>query len=156
MIDTNSILGYAWPTIVSPGQVISFHLSSATLPQANACVVRVRMADPDPNGPGLQVAEPGTPIDGPVPLRHQAIHPGSCAIVPDAPVLAGLRAMSFGCFLWLTRLDAGSQTIIARWRDDAQEGWRLGLDEVGRLELVVSAAGTTWRALTRVPLLERE
>jgi N,N-dimethylformamidase len=156
MIDTNSVLGYAWPMIVSPGEKIDFRLSSATLTEAAAMLVRVRLADPDPNGPGLKVTEPGTPIDGVVALRQQPIHPGSCAVIADAPVLAGLGAFSVGCFLWPTRIEAGPQTLIARWRDDTQEGWRLGLDDVGSLELVVGADGKTWRARTRRPLLERE
>ena len=159
MIDTNSVLGYAWPLIVSPGEPIGFHLSSATLTQAEATVVRVRLADPDPNGPGLQVTEPGPPIDGPVALRHQPIHPGSCAIVPAAPVLTGLRGFSVGCFLWPTRLEAGAQTILARWcddaasRDDGPGAWRFGLTTDGCLELVVSGVG---RVATTRRLLERE
>jgi N,N-dimethylformamidase len=156
MIDTNSVLGYAWPMIVSPGEAVSFHLSSATLTNAEARIVRVRMADPDPNGPGLQVSEPGSSIDGPITLRHKPIHVGSCAVVADAPVLAGLMAFSVGCFLWPTLLEAGPQTIIARWRDDTREGWRLGLDATGRVELVAGSGGKVWRALTRVPLQERE
>ena len=86
MIDTNSVLGYAAPMIVSPGEQIAFHLSSATLTAAEATLVRVRLADPDPNGPGMKLSEPGTPIDGAVALRYQPIRPGSCAIVADAPV----------------------------------------------------------------------
>src|ERR1700753_3607232 len=140
MIDTNSVLGYAWPMIVSPGQAVSFHLSSATLTGAEAQVVKVRMADPDPNGPGLGVAERASAIDGPVTLRHQEIHPGSCAVIKDAPVLARLGVFSVGCLLWPTRVDARPQTLIARWRDDTQEGWRLSLDAVGRLEVVVGGS----------------
>src|SRR3954470_5254171 len=123
MIDTTSVLGYACPMTVLAGEAVSFHLSSATLPGADACIVRVRMADPDPNGPGLQETVLSSPIDGPETLRHQPIHPGSCAVVPDAPVLANLRAISVGCFLWPTRMEVGPQTIIARWRDDTHEGW---------------------------------
>lgn len=156
MIDTNSVLGYAWPLIVSPGDPIAFHLSSATLDTAEAAVVRIRLADPDPNGPGIKETEPGTPIDGPVPLRFQPIHPGSCAVVPDAPALTGFDAFSVGCYLWPTLLEAGAQTIIARWRDDAREGWRLGLDADGCLELVIGAGGRTWRVATSRPVMERE
>ena len=154
MIDTNSALGYAWPLTVSPGEEIAFHLSSATLTEAQATVVRVRLADPDPNGPGLKLTAPGTPMDGSVTLRHQPIHPGSCAVVPDAPVLASLQAFSVGCFLWPTQPEAGVQTILARWQGD--HGWRFGLDAEGRLELVVAGNGTRSKAATIQPLLERE
>lgn len=156
MIDTNSVLGYAWPLIASPGEDIAFHLSSATLTEAHATVARVRLADPDPNGPGLKLIAPGTAIDGLVTLRHQPIHPGSCAVVDDRPILAGLEAFSLGCFLWPTRLEAGAQTILARWHDDTQQGWRFGLDAAGRLELAIGGGGTASMAVTTQPLLERE
>lgn len=100
----------------------------------------MRCADPDPAGPGLRFEQPGCPLDGPVALRHQPLRPGSCAVVPDAPALRR----------------AGPQTILSRWRDDAREGWRLGLDAEGRLEFVVGAAGQVWRAVAPVALLERE
>ena len=128
MVDTTSVLGYAWPLIASAGESIAFHLSSASLTQADARVVRIRLADPDPNGPGLRETEPGCAIDGTVSLRHQPIHPGSCAMVADAPALSGFTAFSVGCFIWPTRLEAGPQTLIARWRDDTAEGWRFGID----------------------------
>ncbi len=156
MIDTTAVLGYAWPLIASPGEGIAFHLSSATLREAEACVVRVRLADPDPNGPGLQTVAPGSAIDGPVALRHQPIHPGSCAVVADRPALQTLTAFSVGCFLWPTRLAAGAQTIVARWCENPREGWRLGLDAEGRLEFVIATGGRLFRAATATPLLERE
>jgi N,N-dimethylformamidase len=49
-------------------------------------------------------------------LRHQPIHPGSCVVVPDAPALSRFAGFSVGCFVWPTRLEAGAQTILARWR----------------------------------------
>jgi N,N-dimethylformamidase len=64
MTDTTAVLGYAWPLIVSPGEEITFQLSSSTLEHADAAVVRVRCGDPDPAGPGLKLTEPGSPIDG--------------------------------------------------------------------------------------------
>jgi N,N-dimethylformamidase len=156
MVDTTSVLGYAWPMIVSPGETVSFQLSSANLKQADACIVRLRLADPDPNGPGLKMTEPGSEIDGTVGLRHQPIYPGSCAVIQDAPALSGFTGFSVGCFIWPTRLAAGAQTIIARWRGDTGEGWRLGLDDTGRLEFVVGLAGRQWRAVASRPLMERE
>src|SRR6185312_5266705 len=113
MIDTTAVIGYAWPLIVSPGETVAFHLSSETLPGAEARIVRVRCADPDPDGPGLKLTAPGTEADGPVALRRQALHPGSYAAVPDAPELAALRAFTTGAFVWPTRPGAGPQTVLA-------------------------------------------
>ena len=156
MIDTTSVLGYAAPLAVEPGRTVRFHFSSATLTEADLAVVRVRCADPDPAGPGLKTVALPSPIDGRVALRHQPIHPGSCMIVSDTPALAGLRSLTVGCFLWPTAPAGRAQTIIARWRDEPAEGWRLGLDDAGCLEFAVSAGGATGVVRTDRPLVERE
>jgi N,N-dimethylformamidase len=152
MTDTTAVLGYAWPLVVSPGEEVAFHLSSPTLASAEATLLRVRCADPDPNGPGLRFTQPGCAVDGTVALRDQPLRPGSCVIVPDAPVLRPAGAFSLGCFLWPTAPATGPQTILSRWRDDLGQGWRLGLDADGRLEFVVGSA----RATAPQPVLERE
>ncbi len=155
MKDTTSVLGYAWPLAVSPGETIAFHLSSATLTQADAKVVRVRCGDPDPEGPGLKVTAPGTAIDGKVALRHQPIHPGSAAIVVDAPSLRA-QTISLGCFLWPTAPLTGPQTVLSRWREDLGAGWRLGLDAEGHLVFEVAGATGSGRLRAARPVLERE
>jgi N,N-dimethylformamidase len=152
MIDTTAVLGYAWPLVVSPGEEVAFHLSSPSLASAEATLLRVRCADPDPNGPGLRFTQPGCAIDGTVALRDQPLRPGSCVIVPDAPVLRPAGAFSLGCFLWPAAPTAGPQTILSRWREDLGQGWRLGLDAEGRLEFVLGSA----RATVPRPVLERE
>jgi N,N-dimethylformamidase len=155
MTNTNAVLGYAWPLIVSPGEEITFRLSSERLAQAEARVVRVRCADPDPNGPGIRVVPLGSAVDGPVALRHQPIHPGSHGIVEDPQGLDGLAALSVGAFLWPTRPGAGEQAILARWTAEGR-GWRLGLDAEGRLALTVADGVRSWTVTAPVPLLERE
>ena len=155
MTDTNSVLGYAWPLIVSPGEEVRFHLSSPRLAPADARVVRVRSADPDPAGPGIRVTPMLSAIDGRVALRHQPIRPGSFAEVTSPQGLDGLTSLSLGCFLWPTRPGAGAQAILARWGADGS-GWRLGLDAEGRPEFLLSDGAHAWRAVSPLPLLERE
>jgi N,N-dimethylformamidase len=155
MTDTNAVLGYAWPLIVSPGEEIAFRLSSARLDAAEARVVRVRCADPDPAGPGIRVTPLGSAIDGRVALRHQPIHPGSFAEVAAPEGLDGLARLSVGAFLWPTRPGAGAQAVLAR-AGAGGAGWRLGLDAAGRPEFVLSDGAQEWRAVLPRPLLERE
>jgi N,N-dimethylformamidase len=156
MTDTTAVLGYAWPLVVSPGEEVTFQLSSATLAQAEAALVRVRCGDPDPAGPGLRMTQPGTPIDGPVTLTEQKLHPGSCVVVPDQPALARLQSFSAGAFVWPTLPGAAAQTVIARWQDSQGLGWRLGLDAAGRPEFVISLPRGTWTVTGPEPLLSRE
>jgi N,N-dimethylformamidase len=156
-IDTNAVLGYPVPYIVEPGQRIDFHLSSATLREVTAEVVRVRCGDPDPSGPGLKLAPMGAPVDGRQDVRHQPIHPGSCAVAGDGQALRGLASFSVGCFLWPTMPGVTEQTIVSRWRQDTRAGWRFGLDAGGRLELVLGdGKGNTARVATDKPVLARE
>jgi len=156
MTDTTAVLGYAWPLVVSPGEEVAFHLSSATLDSAEATLLRVRCADPDPDGPGLRFHQPGTPIDRTVALRHQPLRPGSCAIIPDAPALNRQGALSLAAFVFPTAPGGGVQTLISRWRDDTAEGWRLALDAEGRLEFTIGADGRLWRATAPRAAMERE
>ncbi|WP_419899037.1 N,N-dimethylformamidase beta subunit family domain-containing protein [Roseomonas sp. USHLN139] len=156
MTDTTAVLGYAWPLTVSPGEAVRFHLSSATLPEAEATLLRVRCADPDPDGPGLRFETPGTPLDGRVPLRHQPLRPGSCGLVGDAPALRRAGSFSLGGFLWPTAPGSAAQAVMARWRDDTSAGWRLGLDATGCLEFVLGDGQRQWRVATARPLRERE
>ena len=156
MTDTTSVLGYAWPLIVSAGEPIAFHLSSRNLASAEATLVRVRCADPDPDGPGLKLTEFDAPIKGPVALTDQPIHPGSCALVSDAPALTRFSAFTVGAFVWPTLPGRRQQTILSRWRDDVKQGWRLGLDAEGRLEFVVASEAGAWRVVAAHPLQERE
>jgi len=156
MIDTTAVLGYAWPMAVAPGETIRFHLSSATLAQAQLRVVRVRCGDSDPAGPGIRTQAPGSVIDGPVALRHQPIHPGSCAIVPDSAALAGLREFSFGCHLFPTLVGGRRQTVAARWDEARNAGWKIELGEDGQLMLTVADGTRRWTVRGGLPLLERE
>ncbi len=155
MTDTNAVLGYAWPMIVSAGEKIAFHLSSPTLKTAEATLVRVRCADPDPAGPGIRVTEMAAPINGAVGLTQQPLLPGSCAVVADAPALIDFQSFTVGAFIWPTMPGARAQTLISRWHDGSG-GWRLGLDEHGHLEFVLSVKSETWRVATAQPLVVRE
>ncbi|PHK95511.1 N,N-dimethylformamidase [Pseudoroseomonas rhizosphaerae] len=156
MTDTTAVLGYAWPLVVSPGEEVAFHLSSATLDGAEATLLRVRCADPDPDGPGLRFHQPGSPVDGPVALRHQPLRPGSCAIIPDAPALRRPGALSLAAFVFPTAPGGTAQTLLARWRDDTAQGWRLALDSEARLEFTIGAGGRLWRVTAPRAVMERE
>ena len=156
MTDTTSVLGYAWPLVVSPGEEVAFHLSSPTLQQAEAAVVRVRCADPDPAGPGLKLTQLGCPVDGTVELVDQPLHPGSSLVITDQPALTAFTTFTAGAFIWPTMPGAGPQTIIARWDASTGEGWRLGLDATGCPEFVIGQAGKSWVVTGPKPLLSRE
>ena len=133
MIDTTAILGYASPLSVAPGEEVQFRLSSATLSAVNTRIVRVRCADPDPLGPGVRTIAMETALSGRRAVEFQPIHPGSYAIIEHHALFAQLTEFSFGCYLFPTRVGAGSQTIASRWTARDAAGWKLELDSEGRL-----------------------
>ncbi|MES2530690.1 MAG: N,N-dimethylformamidase beta subunit family domain-containing protein [Pseudomonadota bacterium] len=156
MLNTVAVIGYALPLEAACGSTVQFKLSSERLASAQAEIVKIRCGDPDPSGPGVHLQSMPSPIDGTVALSHQPIHAGSCAVVDDAPVIQGLGSFSIGCWIWPTRLEAGAQTVLARWRDDTQQGWRLGLDAQGRMSFSVGVQGRVFSVATTRPLMERE
>lgn len=156
MLNTVAVIGYASPLEATNGSTVEFKLSSETLRSAEVEVVKIRCGDPDPAGPGVKFQAMPSAIDGEVVLTHQPIHPGSCGLVEDAPVLSGLQSFSVGCWIWPTLLAAGEQTVIARWRADTKGGWRLGLDAQGGVIFTIGTASGVHSASTGRTLMERE
>ena len=156
MIDTSAVLGYASPLSVAPGEEVQFRLSSSTLSAVNTRIVRVRCADPDPLGPGVRTIAIESEIGGTVAVEFQPIHPGSYALIEHDELFAHLTEFSFGCYLFPTRVGAGSQTIVSRWSARENAGWKLELDSEGRLSLTVASAGRKASVTVPKPLLNRE
>jgi N,N-dimethylformamidase len=156
VINTNAVLGYAWPLVVSPGEEIAFHLSSATLHEVEADIVRVRCADADPAGPGLKFETKASPLNGRMAVAEQPLRPGSFARIPDSAVMKKPPAFSVGAFIWPTLLDGRAQTIGSRWDEPTRTGWRLGITGDGHLEFAVGTGGRVWSATAARPLRERE
>jgi N,N-dimethylformamidase len=156
MIDTTSILGYAWPLAAAAGEEIQFHLSSASLSKANVRVVRVRCGDPDPLGPGVRTTAMEADINGAIDLKFQPIYPGSYALIEDRTAFASARNLSFGCYLLPTIVGGKPQTIASRWNRAEGTGWKLELDDQGCLCLIVASDGKRAIARAPKPLLVRE
>ncbi len=156
MIDTTSVIGYARPLDVRPGEKISFNLSSATLASADIGIVRVRCGDPDQNGPGLKLIAVPSPIDGTVALVDQPTHTGSYGMVADNELLAGLQEFSIGLHLFPTIVGGLHQTIFARWNETTDTGWKLELDAEGHVVFAVAGQGNSHRLRSTVPVLKRE
>lgn len=156
MIDTVSVLGYAQPTCVAPGERVRFYLSSEHLNSVDLDIVRVRSADPDANGPGYKVTPMPSRLDGPVRVAWQPVYNGSCGIVDDTPVLAQLQDFSFGCYLFPTLPGGACQTILGRWTNATRTGWRLYLDEDGHLCTAAALGAGPVVARSPQPLVTRE
>jgi N,N-dimethylformamidase len=76
------LAGYADRLSVRPGETIKFHVSNATGADVTAKLVRVICADPNPAGPGVQLADIHAPITPLAEPRHELSPQGSYGIVP--------------------------------------------------------------------------
>ncbi|MGH8810621.1 MAG: hypothetical protein ACREXO_01365, partial [Advenella sp.] len=75
------ILGYVSPLSAQPDQNLSFCISSAGNQPFSARVVRIHCADPNPQGPGMQLESVDFPLETSYPGNEQHVYPGSCALV---------------------------------------------------------------------------
>jgi N,N-dimethylformamidase len=73
------LLGYADPLSVTPGEVVSCHLSAGSEVTAEVDIVRMRSGDDDPAGPGLRYEPVESDAGGRYSCAPQTVHPGSYA-----------------------------------------------------------------------------
>ena len=125
------LIGYSNRLCVAPGEKIEFKISSTLDSRYQASLVRVRCADPNPDGPGQKE----TPIDsdfaGVYPSRFQAIHPGSYGYVEHHDALAIDGSFTVSARIWPTLPDNTAQGVIAKLDEDDGTGFALMIDERG-------------------------
>jgi len=129
-----SIVGYADPWSVAPGERIRF-MVGCEHPTYRAEIVRLLHGDDRPGAPGLKEEAVGTPVDGDYTGRPQSYPTGSSVEVPDS---AGLRLEdSFTLAAWVfpTLPDKGPQGLLTKWSGGDGLGYALLIDEAGELAL---------------------
>lgn len=134
------ILGYTTPMAARPGEVVRLHFScEGTSRRYFADVVRIICGDTTLAGPGFKeeviAGLLGVHVEG----RRQDLHVGSFGLV-DAPAEVFDRCTDFtvGCrFLATLPGNDSVQVLIGRFDPKTGRGWKIGLDERGRLFAVV-------------------
>ena len=129
MSDQNFIplSGYTDRLSARPGNKVEVRVSSLSLEPYQACLVRVRYADPNPEGQGIKLEEVPTDWEGSYPSREQKFYPGSYGMVERTGSLSGMQSFSVLVTLWPTRPGFGRQTLLAH--QEQNRGWSLFLDE---------------------------
>lgn len=156
MKDSTKVVGYSSPWSVAPGEEVRFHLSSEVLDRASARIVRIRCADPDVNGPGKQVFHLPSELDGGVDLAFHPTWNGSWVEIEDKEHFAGLNDFSIGAWIYPTLVTEADQAVAARWNAATGEGWRLFIDQDGRLGAQIGSGGKTVTLRSEKPVLIRE
>ena len=150
------LLGYPDRYSVAPGETISFQVSAEDDQAYDASLVRVICGDCNPQGPGLRFDPIPSVIDGMYQGSRQSTDAGSC-MVAHVPELDEVVGISFFAMVWPTLLCRKNQTIVSRWDYTGNKGFRLFLEEGGKLHLEVTSNGNVSRlVLADTPMLERQ
>ena len=85
--DPIPLIGYTEKFSATPGETLSFQVSSHSASDYRAQLVRVISCDPNPEGPGIIEHLLDSPINGVYPSRVQPVNLGSYVQVKDASAL---------------------------------------------------------------------
>ena len=124
-----SILGYSDRMSAAPGEVIRFMVSCEDGASSyEARIVRLLCTDDHPEGPGRRERDVESPVAGTYAGRRQAVHMGSCVVVPERPVLERLDSFTVHVLIWPTTPDCGRQGLVTRWCNATRRGFGLVID----------------------------
>ena len=92
--------GYADRLSARPGESLDIKVSSLSQQPYQASLVRVRYADPNPEGPGVKLENIPSSWEGTYPSREQKFFPGSFGRVDSTGSLCRLEDFSALITLW--------------------------------------------------------
>src|SRR5262249_9151161 len=110
-----TLMGYADAISAEPGETIQFKVSCIGASRFRAEIRRVLSPEAGPAAAPFRTELVETPANGEHPAREQPLRPGSWAMVPAHPLIAGLASFSVQAFIWPTLPGAGRQAIIGTW-----------------------------------------
>ena len=128
------ITGYSDEISVRPGETINF-MVSCEMSSYQADIVRLICGDTNPEGPGYKEELVETPVSKSYQGRHQEIHAGSYAVIPNNTVLDRLESFSVQAMIWPTTPAKGEQGLLGTWDETRKSGFALIVDETGSVAL---------------------
>ena len=150
------ITGYSDEISVRPGETISF-MVSCEMSSYQADIVRLICGDTNPEGPGYKEELVETPVSKSYQGRHQEIHAGSYAVVPNNTVLDRLESFSVQAMIWPTTPAKGEQGLLGTWDETRKSGFALVVDENGSVALRLGdGSGTVDVVSSGKRLIERK
>ncbi len=134
------LIGYADRLSLRPGETISFKVSCQGSSPYEADLVRIRCADPNPDGPGRQEDPVPAPFAGSYPARAQAIYRGSYVETEGAGFPA-TEDFTLLATVWPTLPGKGTQSVLSCFDPAAGRGIALGLGEDGGAYAILGQEG---------------
>lgn len=146
------VRGYADRPGARAGESLSFHVNLNDEGSYRTQLVRLLNGDVNPDGPGPQVEELDSEVNGVRPGGPRRTQSGSFVRVADADgALAGTTGFTLRVFVWATAPSAGRQGLVSRWDEERSAGWALTLVE-GALSFSVGDGSTVTTATSSKPL----
>lgn len=142
-----SLLGYADPLSVAPGETVRFHVTSAH-PRYQAEIVRLIHGDARPGAPGHKEEPVASDIAGEYAGRMQAYPIGSSILVGDHEGLRLAGSFTIAAWIFPTLPEKGPQGLLAKWSAAERAGYAMVIDGGGALALRLGDAELS----TGVPL----
>ena len=151
-----ALLAYCDPISAAPGDIVRFMVSCHGARDYRAEIVRLTNPQAEPEATPFRTEPVDTPVNRTYPGRTQKVHCGSYGVVDPHPAIAGLTSFTLQAYVWPTTPGRRPQALLGTWSEQGQQGFGLGLDEQGALELRIGdGAGSVARLSTAVPLLAR-
>ena len=144
------LVGYADRLSVTPGESISFKVSSTSASAYDARLVRVVSCDPNPDGPGITEHSMEASFTGSYPSRTQSVHLGSYLKIHNTEILDDLGSFTLYATIWSTTPNRGLQGILSRYDPGKKRGFALAIKEDGAMALL----GNQYISVGK-PLIER-
>ncbi len=128
------LTGYANRLSVRPGETIDFKISSTASQPYEASLVRIRSADPNPDGPGQKETPLDAEFAGSYPSREQALMSGSFARIDDISPLKQLESITLTATVWPTKPGGTDQAVLAHFDPETGTGVALCVGADGAAE----------------------
>jgi N,N-dimethylformamidase len=154
---TKHIVGYSDKISISPGNNISFMVSSEDNAKYDTSFVRIIHGDTNPKGPGYKIQSVSTEIDGTYVGQQQECLCGSFVTVSNTTILNRLESFTVQAMIWPTTPEKGVQSIVSHWNDSDNSGFILGIDSNGAISFRIGdGSGKVQQVSTGAQLVARE
>ena len=122
--DPIPLIGYTEKFSATPGETLSFQVSSHSASDYRAQLVRVISCDPNPEGPGVIEHSLDSPVNGNYPSRVQAVNLGSYVQVKEAKALDELGSFTIVATIYPTTPEQGARVrAVGERAVFAEERW---------------------------------
>lgn len=149
------IIGYADKLTVAPGEAIAFKVSASGDAPYQAKLVRLISGDPNPDSPGVQMADLSSNFEGEYAPRMQHVSLGSFVRAPVGDKLADLGSFTLSANVWPTTPAKPGQGVVARLDRTRGLGFALALGPDGAEAHLGLGDGKVATVVLGRPLTER-